>query len=65
MKDAPAAAASIPLPAARRSPGLLADYVALTKPRLNCLVVATSATGYYLGGRGSTDVMAMTLAQRC
>ncbi len=62
MKDAPAAAASIPLPAARRSPGLLADYVALTKPRLNCLVVATSATGYYLGGRGSTDVMAMTLA---
>ena len=62
MKDAPAAAASIPLPAARRSPGLLADYVALTKPRLNCLVVATSATGYYLGGRGSTDVMAMTQA---
>ena len=58
MKDAPAAAASIPLPAARRSPGLLADYVALTKPRLNCLVVATSATGYYLGGRGSTDVLA-------
>ena len=62
MKDAPAAAASIPLPAARRSPGLLADYVALTKPRLNCLVVATSAAGYYLGGRGSTDVMAMTQA---
>jgi len=62
VKDAPAAAASIPLPAARRSPGLLADYVALTKPRLNCLVVATSAAGYYLGGRGSTDVMAMTQA---
>ena len=62
MKDAPAAAASIPLPAARRSPGLLADYVALTKPRLNCLVVATSAAGYYLGGQGSTDVMAMTQA---
>ena len=62
MKDAPAAAASIPLPAAGRSPGLLADYVALTKPRLNCLVVATSAAGYYLGGRGSTDVMAMTQA---
>ena len=62
MKDAPAAAASIPLPAARRSPGLLADYMALTKPRLNCLVVATSAAGYYLGGRGSTDVMAMTQA---
>jgi len=27
----------------------LADYVALTKPRLNVLVVATSAAGYYLG----------------
>jgi len=25
------------------------DYVALTKPRLNVLVVATSAAGYYLG----------------
>ena len=36
--------------------------MALTKPRLNCLVVATSAAGYYLGGRGSTDVMAMTQA---
>jgi protoheme IX farnesyltransferase len=27
----------------------LADYLALTKPRLNFLVVATSAAGYYLG----------------
>ena len=27
----------------------LADYIALTKPRLNVLVVATSAAGYYLG----------------
>jgi protoheme IX farnesyltransferase len=27
----------------------LSDYVALTKPRLNVLVVATSAAGYYLG----------------
>jgi protoheme IX farnesyltransferase len=27
----------------------LADYVALTKPRLNVLVVATSAAGFYLG----------------
>ena len=26
-----------------------ADYIALTKPRLNLLVVATSAAGYYLG----------------
>jgi protoheme IX farnesyltransferase len=27
----------------------ISDYVALTKPRLNVLVVATSAAGYYLG----------------
>ncbi|MEQ1869896.1 MAG: heme o synthase [Vicinamibacterales bacterium] len=27
----------------------ISDYVALTKPRLNLLVVATSAAGYYLG----------------
>ncbi len=53
MKDVPAGAASIPLPAARRSPGLLADYV---------LVVATSAAGYYLGRPGTADIMAMTQA---
>jgi protoheme IX farnesyltransferase len=62
VKDAPADAASIPLPAARRSSGLLVDYVALTKPRLNFLVVATSAAGFYLGGPGTSDVMAMTQA---
>jgi protoheme IX farnesyltransferase len=27
----------------------IGDYIALTKPRLNVLVVATSAAGYYLG----------------
>ena len=32
-----------------------ADYLALTKPRLNFLVVATSAAGYYLGATGSAD----------
>jgi protoheme IX farnesyltransferase len=62
VKDTPAEAASISLPAARRSSGSLGDYVALTKPRLNFLVVATSAAGYYLGGPGSADVMAMTQA---
>jgi protoheme IX farnesyltransferase len=30
----------------------ISDYVALTKPRLNVLVVATSAAGYYLGATG-------------
>jgi len=28
---------------------IVTDYIALTKPRLNMLVVATSAAGYYLG----------------
>ena len=34
---------------------MLADYVALTKPRLNVLVVATSAAGYYLGAAAPID----------
>ena len=62
MKDAPVDGVSLSLPSARRSSALLGDYVALTKPRLNCLVVATSAAAYYLGGPGSADVMAMTQA---
>ncbi len=33
----------------------LFDYVALTKPRLNVLVIATSAAGYYLGATGPID----------
>jgi heme o synthase len=33
----------------------LADYVSLTKPRLNALVVATSAAGYYLGSARQLD----------
>jgi protoheme IX farnesyltransferase len=37
------------LSTSRRVTAVLSDYVALTKPRLNILVVATSAAGYYLG----------------
>ena len=33
----------------------LADYIALTKPRLNVLVVATSAAGFYLGAQGAIN----------
>ena len=55
VKDAPADAASLPLADARRANGSLADYFALTKPRLNFLVVATSAAGYYLGGPAHPD----------
>jgi protoheme IX farnesyltransferase len=38
------------------------DFVALTKPRLNVLVVATSAAGYYLGAAGRPDPLAMAQA---
>jgi len=49
---APARAAAAPRLASR--PSRLGDYVALTKPRLNALVVATSAAGAYLGGASAT-----------
>src|SRR4029079_12683694 len=54
---------SIPVAAARRSPASsFGDYVALTKPRLNFLVVATSAAGYYLGAASPLDGAAMIAA---
>jgi heme o synthase len=62
VKESPVHAASIPIPAARRGNGSLADYFALAKPRLNFLVVATSAAGYYLGGPGRPDIVSMTQA---
>jgi protoheme IX farnesyltransferase len=40
----------------------LSDYVALTKPRLNLLVVLTSAAGYYLGSVSSINLWQMTQA---
>jgi protoheme IX farnesyltransferase len=46
----------------RRASTALADYVALTKPRLNFLVVATSAAAYYLGAAASPDLVAMASA---
>jgi len=54
--------ASVRLAFARRSPSVLADYLALTKPRLNGLVVATSAAGYYLGAPGAPDLLPMAYA---
>jgi protoheme IX farnesyltransferase len=50
VKDARAEVTAVPIPASSR--GTLADFVSLTKPRLNLLVVATSAAGYYLGAPG-------------
>ena len=43
-------------------PTALVDYLALTKPRLNLLVVVTSAAGYYLGAAGGADVLPMAPA---
>src|SRR5437660_4696882 len=57
MKDVAAA----PVALERRATGI-ADYIALTKPRLNVLVVATSAAGYYLGGPPSPDMALMAQA---
>ena len=62
MKDLRASAASLPIPEARRSTGVVGDYLALTKPRLNFLVVATSAAGYYLGAARTIDPAAMVQA---
>ena len=45
----------MPVAAGRRSSSLVGDYAALTKPRLNLLVVATSAAGYYLGAPPQPD----------
>ena len=44
MKDARVDVTAVPIPTSSR--GTLADFVSLTKPRLNLLVVATSAAGY-------------------
>ena len=62
MKDVRAEVASVRLAVAERSPSAAADYLALTKPRLNVLVVATSAAGYYLGAQGIPGLLPMVHA---
>jgi protoheme IX farnesyltransferase len=49
------------VPRAHRS-SAAADYLALTKPRLNFLVVVTSAAGYYLGSVSSPSLLKMSQA---
>jgi protoheme IX farnesyltransferase len=61
MKDVPAQVASVPVAVDRRF-RVVGDYVALAKPRLNLLVVATSAAGFYLGARDSVQLFAMAAA---
>jgi protoheme IX farnesyltransferase len=63
VKDAPVASASgIVRDGVQLKPSRLGDYLALTKPRLNFLVVATSAAGYYLGATGRIDGASMAEA---
>jgi len=49
------------LPETQRS-SVISDYISLTKPRLNFLVVLTSAAGYYLGGAAAPDLVKMAQA---
>jgi protoheme IX farnesyltransferase len=60
VKNAPADVAAVPLPGAHR--GSIVDLFTLTKPRLNLLVVATSAAGYYLGAAGVPEAGPMAQA---
>jgi protoheme IX farnesyltransferase len=43
------------------SPSRFADVVTLAKPRLNALVVATTAGGYYMAAPPALDLIALTL----
>jgi protoheme IX farnesyltransferase len=57
VKEARANPVNVPLALDRPWSGVVADYVALTKPRLNLLVVVTSAAGYYLGSNGAPELL--------
>jgi protoheme IX farnesyltransferase len=61
VKSARAGVAPVSLENAPRSSTLI-DYVELTKPRLNFLVVVTSAAGYYLGLQSVPHVWPMVQA---
>jgi protoheme IX farnesyltransferase len=61
VKDVRADAVPVALDTSR-APTRVADFVALAKPRLNVLVVATSAAGYYLGSIGTPDIWKMAVS---
>ena len=50
------------VPLAGRPSTRVGDYVELVKPRLNFLVVASSAAAYYLGASGGIDLVPMAQA---
>lgn len=59
MKEGRLPALTATLAQERRASATLADYVELAKPRLNLLVVVTSAVGFYLGSNGAIDAWSM------
>jgi protoheme IX farnesyltransferase len=48
-----------PAPLFGTFPQRAADYLALTKPRLNSLVIVTAAIGYYLGARDTSNLKSL------
>ena len=62
MKNAQVEIVPTPLALGRRTPRRVGDYVSLAKPRLNLLVVASSAAGYYLGSPSAPQWIPMTQA---
>jgi heme o synthase len=62
VKNAHVDAAPATMAVARRPAGRLGDYAALAKPRLNVLVVASSAAGYYLASSSAPQLASMALA---
>ena len=50
-------AEAVPVMAAARS--RTSDFVALTKPRLNLLVVATTAGGYFMGAAPAVTALGL------
>jgi protoheme IX farnesyltransferase len=48
-----------PTPFSTTLPQRIADFVALTKPRLNSLVIITAGIGYYLGAGASLNMRAL------
>jgi protoheme IX farnesyltransferase len=62
VKNAQAQIVPAPMALGRRSLRRLADYASLAKPRLNLLVVSSSAVGYYLGSPSVPEWLPMTQA---
>src|SRR5688572_1427463 len=62
VKNAQVEIVPTPLALGRRTPRRVGDYVSLAKPRLNLLVVASSAAGYYLGSPSAPQWIPMTQA---